>query len=304
MSFDTVPPEAHPSITADAVLELVRTQAPEFAWLELGGRSEGWDCANYRLGEELMVRLPRTEHAVKFLLAETAWVPILGAEWDFPHPVFPFLGEPGAGYPWPWAIVSWVPGDMAVDVPLASSEGAALGRALAQVHQPAPPDAPLNDEQSIPMAEREERTLRRIAALADAGGPNGERLDAGAAREVWAAASAVPDPRRDQWVWSHADLHGANVLSLGGRFGGIVDWGSMAACDPAVDLGFAHSLTTADGVAAMLAEYGALTGRVDDALEARMRGIGLAKSVGIAMSDTPATKAMGWRGLDALGLVR
>lgn len=304
MSFDTVPPDAHPSITATAVRELLVTQAPEFAHLPLGARSEGWDCANYRLGDDLMVRMPRTEHAVKFLLAETAWVPVLGAGWDFPHPVFPFMGLPGAGYPWPWAIVSWVPGDMAVQVPLVASEGAALGRALAQVHLPAPAEAPLNDEQSIPMAARAERTLRRVQTLSEAGGPAGQALDAGAAREVWAAAQGIPDPPREDWVWSHGDLHGGNVLSLGGRFGGIVDWGSMAACDPAVDLGFAHSLTSARGVAGMLAEYGRLTGRVDDALVARARGIGLAKCVGIAMNDTPATRAMGWRGLESLGLLR
>jgi aminoglycoside phosphotransferase (APT) family kinase protein len=304
VSFDTVPPEAHPSITEDAARELVATQAPRFAHLPLGERSEGWDCAMYRLGDDLAVRLPRTAHAVRFLLAETRWVPELGAAWEFPFPHFPYVGVPGAGFPWPWAIVSWLPGDMAVDVPLLASEGPTLGLALAQVHKFAPSEAPLNSEQSIPMREREERTLRRVALLEERGGPLGEMLDGGAAREVWAAAVAVPDPPRQDWVWSHADLHGANVLSLNGKFGGIVDWGSMAACDPAVDLGFAYSLMPGPGVAAMLSAYAAGTGRVDDAFVARMRGIGLAKCVGIAMVDRPATRAMGWRGLEALGLVR
>ena len=49
--------------------------------------------------------------------------------------------------------------------------------------------------------------------------------------------------------------------------------------------------------------YGRLTGRVDDVLVARMRGIALAKAVGIAMNAKPVTLAMGWRALDALGLV-
>ena len=92
----------------------------------------------FRLGDSLAVRLPRTASAVRFLLAETRWVPELGANWDFPYPEFPFVGEPGEGYPWPWAIVSWLPGDMAVDVPLLASEGPTLGRALAQVHALAP----------------------------------------------------------------------------------------------------------------------------------------------------------------------
>ena len=29
---------------------------------------------------------------------------------------------------------------------------------------------------------------------------------------MWTAASALADPPREEWVWSHADLHGGNVL--------------------------------------------------------------------------------------------
>lgn len=258
----------------------------------------------FRLGPDLAVRLPRTSSAVRFLLTETRWVPVLGESWDFPFPHFPFVGVPGEGYPWPWAIVSWLPGQMAVDVPLLASEGGALGRALAQVHVLAPDEAPLNSEQSIPLLDREEKTLRRVELLSRRGGPEGERLDSDAAVAVWAAASGLPDAPREAWVWSHADLHGGNVISHAGVFGGIADWGSMAACDPAVDLGFAYSLMPGVGVEAMLSEYGDLTGRVDAALVARARAIGLAKCVGIAMNATPKTEAMGWRGLEALGLVR
>ncbi len=139
--------------------------------------------------------------------------------------------------------------------------------------------------------------------LSRRGGPDGEQLDAGAALALWNAAAGLPEVPRDEWVWSHADLHGGNVLSHAGVFGGIADWGSMAACDPAVDLGFAYSLMPGAGVASMLREYGQLTGRVDDALVARARAIGLAKCVGIAMVERPASRAMGWRGLEALGLV-
>ena len=178
---------------------------------------------------------------------------MLGENWDFPFPHFPFVGVPGEGYPWPWAIVSWLPGEMAIDVPLLATEGAALGRALAQVHVPAPAEAPLNDEQSIPLIDREEKTLQRVELLSRRGGPDGEQLDAVAALALWNAAAGLPEVPRDEWVWSHADLHGGNVLSHAGVFGGIADWGSMAACDPAVDLGFAYSLMPGAGVTAMLA---------------------------------------------------
>src|SRR5690606_5528205 len=41
MSFDTVPPEAHPSITPDAVAALLATQLPDLAGLPLGERFDG-----------------------------------------------------------------------------------------------------------------------------------------------------------------------------------------------------------------------------------------------------------------------
>ena len=302
MSFDTVPPPAHPSISRKTVLALLAEQAPQFADLELGKHYEGWDCAMYRLGPELAVRLPRTEHAVRFLSAETLWLPQLSVGWDFRFPHFVAAGGPGAGYPWPWAIVTWLPGDTAVKVPLLESAAGDLGRGLAQVHAIAPPEAPYNDEQSIPMAARDAKVRERIGLLAKVTTVGGETLNPEAAASLWEEALQAPEPAREDFVWSHGDLHGGNVLSIEGRFGGIADWGSMAACDPATDLGFVHALTSRAGVAAALEEYGKATGRVDDAFVARMRGIGLAKCVGIAMNPKSATKAMGWRGLVALGV--
>jgi aminoglycoside phosphotransferase (APT) family kinase protein len=152
------------------------------------------------------------------------------------------------------------------------------------------------------MAARDAKVRERVVRLAAEGGPDEMRLNAGAALEVWEQALAAPEPSRQEFVWSHADLHGGNVLSSDGAFAGILDWGSMSACDPAVDLGFAFSLTSAAGMDAMLAAYGAASGRSDQAFVARVRGIGLAKCVGIAMVDKPVTRAMGWRGLEALGV--
>lgn len=302
MSGDITPPTAHPSINLETVTSLVTEQTPDLAHLGIGERFDGWDCAMFRLGDGLAVRLPRTEAAVRFLQAETHWVPQLSSGWDFPAPRFVAHGVPGHGYPWPWAVVTWVPGDMADAVPLTADAGAALGRALAQVHTAAPDDAPFNVEQSIPMADRDEKVRERVATLARAPGPDGNAIDIAAAHRIWAAALAAS--AHTEWVWSHADLHGANVLSHDGAFGGIVDWGSMAMCDPAVDLGFAYTLMPRAGVDAAFAEYGRLTGRVDPDFVARARGIALSKCVGVALSPKPVTSAMGWRGLTALGVAR
>ncbi len=301
MSFDTVPPPAHPSISPDTVSSLIADQHPEYADLPLGPRFDGWDCAVFRLGEDLAARIPRTDDAVVCLQTEMHWLPRLSGGWEFAHPTFMAHGQPGHGYPWPWAVITWIPGDTADEVPLNADAGAAVGRALAQVHTPSPEDAPFNIEQSIPMSDRDPKTTERIHRAHADGGPHGELLDLDAALALWSEAlAAAPN---SEWVWSHADLHGANVLSHGGEFGGIFDWGSMAMCDPAVDVGFTHALMPRAGVDALLEAYDRETGRVDDAFVARARGIGLAKAVGMALSPREVTRAMAWRSLEALGLV-
>jgi aminoglycoside phosphotransferase (APT) family kinase protein len=300
VSNDITPPPAHSSITLDTVTALVAEQLPHHAHLSIGERFDGWDCAMFRLGNGLAVRLPRTEGAVRFLQAEMHWVPQLSGGWNFPAPVFLAHGLPAHGYPWPWAVVPWVPGDMADAVPLDADAGADVGRALAQVHTPAPDDAPFNIEQSIPMGDRDVKVRERVARLAAAPGPAGESIDTEVAEAIWEDALAAAE--HTEWVWSHADLHGANVLSHAGAFGGIVDWGSMAMCDPAVDLGFTYTLIPRAGVDAAFAEYGRRTGRVDADFLARARGIALSKCVGVALSPRPVTAAMGWRGLVALGV--
>lgn len=51
-------------------------------------------------------------------------------------------------------------------------------------------------------------------------------------------------------------------------------------------------------------EYGRLTGALDDAVAARALGVAVAMCAGFALLEDQQAAAMGWRGLDALGLVR
>lgn len=298
--LDTGPPRAHESISPDTVRALLADQHPDLAELELGERFDGWDMAMYRLGNDLAVRLPRVEAAVASLISEMRFVPRLSGDWDFPFPHVVRSGLPGEGFPWPWAIVTWVPSTTADRVPLGAEAGPRIGRAIARIHQRADADAPFNKEQSLEFADRQADFDWAREQLAGVRGPGGERLDWGRVDELWAAALASPET--GERVWSHADMHGSNVLSADGDFAGIIDWGKMAACDRAVDLGFLWTLTSRDGVEAALAEYRAVTGVEEAGLEARATGIGLAKCLSWATLDRPLNVAMAWRGLRALGV--
>ncbi|MDN4480242.1 phosphotransferase [Demequina muriae] len=294
------PPEAHPAVNQATVRALVASQHPDLAHLPVGTRNEGFDMAMFRLGESLAVRLPRTADGAAALEEEAVLVPRLSGGWTFPYPRIVRRGEPDHGYPWRWNVVEWLDDALAAHVPLNEDAGVSVAEALSQVHRPAPPDARFNVEESVDLAERDTDMRASIAGLTGLRGPSGRSLDTSQARQIWASAMEAPPPHES--VWSHADLHGFNVLSEAGRFAGIIDWGDIAGCDPAVDLGFLFTLMPGEGVARAWKRYASLTGRGNDALWARARGIGLWKSAGLALVDEPTVSAMGWRGLDALGV--
>src|SRR6187397_156685 len=178
-------PPAHPAVSVDTAGLLVAEQFPQYAHLPLGPMTFGWDNAMVRLGPELAVRMPRLESTVGSLLKERDLLGSLGARWTFPFPRIIEDGEPGHGYPWPWSIVTWLDGTPAVDAPLGVEGAAQLGRAIAQMHAPAPADAPFNAEQSLTLAERGEDLALQVAKLADEGGPHGEVLSQVRVEEWW-----------------------------------------------------------------------------------------------------------------------
>lgn len=285
------------TITPDVVAALLAEQHPDLAALPLGRRYAGWDMAMYPLGDRLAVRLPRHARAVASMRTELRWVRALGARWTFPTQQVVRAGEPGAAYPWPWAVVTWLPGVTAAEVPLAASAGPALGRALAQVHVLAAPDAPYNDEQSIPLAARSGTVATSLTHVEAHAPARGLRLDRARAERLWADALAAPvDVPR---TWIHADLHPHNLVSVDGRFGGVLDWADIAEGDPATDLGFLWLALPAAGVAAALDAYGG----VSAATAARAHGTGLALAAGWAHFDEETTREIGWRALAELGVV-
>jgi len=281
-------------------MALVRHQFPHLAHLEPGAMTQGWDTAMIRLGPDLAVRLPRIEDAVGSVLKEQRLLSLLGARWTFPFPAVVERGEPGEGFPWPWSIVTWLPGSIAAHAPLNENGAAKLGAALTQVHTPAPADAPFNDEQSIGLHER--AALEHLATVRSTRGPAGEQLDEAAAVALWEGAlDSPPGPTR---VWSHADLHGFNVLTEDGDFAGIIDWGDLAHCDPAVDLGFVYTLTDRAGLKAAFAAYGADRQVNDPGLLTRAAAVGLDVSLRLAAYPAESTKEGAWRGLVSLGVAR
>src|SRR5215469_7503341 len=147
-------PAAEVAISPDLVRRLLAAQQPDLAHLPVTMMTHGWDNVMCLVGGGLVARLPRREMAVTCLVNEQQWLPSLAPRLPLPVPAPLRVGGPGLGYPWPWSIVPFLPGRPAAQNPPTDPRDAAvsLGRFLAALHAPAPPDAPVNPFRGIPLA--------------------------------------------------------------------------------------------------------------------------------------------------------
>ncbi|XKH55734.1 phosphotransferase [Citricoccus nitrophenolicus] len=282
--------DGEPIIDPALVRALLSEQHPDLAHMPLGEPVRGWDNTMVRVGDRLALRLPRHAQAETLLDREVAWLPRLASQLadrpsgtarpaHYATPAIPTparTGVPRAGYPFRWAVVPWVEGTPAVQVPLEVRDAYApsLAATLRGLHQPAPADAPASAFRGVGLADIEDRFTRRWDSLA--GDLSRERRDQLA--EVWRrAVDAAPysGPR----VWLHGDPHPNNTVLAGVGPGlgpmhsspVLVDFGDLCAGDPASDLGSALLHFSPAGRDTFVTAYDA--GRVPDpALWARARG--------------------------------
>jgi aminoglycoside phosphotransferase (APT) family kinase protein len=284
-------------IDADLVRQLLRSQFPALAELNLVAVEPwGTDNAIWRLGESLVVRLPRIEWAAEQPDHDSAVLTAIAAALPTAVPEPVAVGTPGAGYPHRWSIHTWVPGRpadvSAADDPVAFAlDLAEVVRGLAGLD---PGPAPPASNRARPLAEYHESALEAIESAS-------HLIDAAAARAVWQAALGAP-PHDGPPVWVHGDLEG-NCLVSEGRLSGIVDWGSACAGDPAVDVQVVWSPLFTPG--SRDAFLDALA--VDEATVLRSRGAAVQQACAALpyyLDTYPEIVRRSWHKLDALGIPR
>ena len=232
-------PAADIHVDEPLVTALLTAQCPELAALPVRIVGNGWDNTIARVGDDWMVRVPRREAAAALLFNEQTWLPLLAPSLPLPVPVPWFCGVPDDAFPWAWSVCRWLPGRTAAEAPPADPAETArtLAGFIAALHQPAPPDAPLNPFRGVALAERAAAVQARVAALGDA-------VDAPRVLRVWAELQATP-----AWggppLWLHGDLHPSNMLTLDGRLSAVIDFGDLCAGDPATDLAVAWMMFAA-----------------------------------------------------------
>src|SRR3954454_12916564 len=107
-------PAAEVDVDEALVRRLLAEQCPELVGRPLRLVAFGWDNVVYRLGDDLVVRLPRRQIAAALIEHEQGWLPQLAMPLPLPIPAPVFPGRPGSGYPWNWSVTPWFDGEDAL----------------------------------------------------------------------------------------------------------------------------------------------------------------------------------------------
>ena len=209
-------------------------------------RASGSTNALFRLGDDLLVRLPRQPGGSANIVKEARWLPMVGARLPVRVPAVVAVGEPGFGYPEHWSVVRWIDGvtpTVADPRRAGSYSRTGLARDLAEVVAAlraveVPPDA-LDDHglswyRGAPLATQDHDTRVAIAQCREIAGLD---LDLTAALEGWDRAMAMPAAARPAPPrWYHGDLAPENLLVNGDRLVAVLDFGGLSVGDPTIDL--------------------------------------------------------------------
>ncbi|MBI4882826.1 MAG: phosphotransferase [Actinobacteria bacterium] len=254
--------DAEVTVNDALVRRLLTAQMPHLAQLPITVVAPwGTDNGIWRLGDDLVVRLPRVGWAEQQVTLEATWLPQLGPALPVAVPVPVAVGAPAYGYPFRWAVHRWIPGEGAAPDTIDDPARFALDLAdVVQRLQGVPVvGAPAARNRARPLCDYDKPTRRAIEGAS-------HLIDADAATAVWEHALAAP-AHEGRAVWVHADLEG-NCLVSAGRLCGLIDWGSACVGDPAVDVQVVWSpMFTEASRSAFLDTLG-----VDAATLARSRG--------------------------------
>lgn len=238
-------PQVDPPIDEALVRQLLTRQFPVWAELPLEAvRSAGTDNALFRLGDDLVVRLPKRASAGPQAEREQRWLPILAPRLPLAIPAPLAAGRPDETYPWSWSILPWMPGADAASAPIAdlvqaARDLAAFLRAFRQIETEGGPAAGrANSGRGVPLALLDKRVRTDVAAL------SGE-IDGAAILDAWEEALAAP-VHSSAGTWVHGDLHPSNLLVRDGQVVAVLDFGLLGVGDPACDLFVAWSVLDAE----------------------------------------------------------
>lgn len=286
------------TVDVETVRTLVDDQFPQWRGRPVHGiASAGTVNAIFRIGERFAARFPLeprdVESTGRWLESEARAARELAGRTRFPTPEPVALGEPGAGYPLPWSVQTWLPGTVAtVDDPAGS---VAFGHDLAEFIAGVRAIDPAG--RMFCGGGRGGHLRTHDAWLETCFERSADLLDVARLRRSWAVLRDLPrGPAPD--VMNHGDLIPANVLVSRGRLAGVLDVGGLGPADPALDLVGAWHLLDAGPRRALRAEL-----RCDDLEWERGKAWAFVQAMGAVwyyVDSNPTMSRMGRRTLDRI----
>ena len=212
------------------VRSLLREQRPEWADLPVSSAGAGTDNRMYRLGDQLLMRLPRTPDNAEAVRKEQTWLPRLAPHLPcrIPEPVHG--GTPSSEFPLAWSVYRWIDGDEAGPGSVTdwSAFGVGLAAIVQRLHAIPLMGATRQGELSWYRGGGLHACDRWISGCFDVCRTiQGLDLDIGQLRQLWQSALALPEPSGRQ-VWLHGDLKPSNLLVQQGKLTAVIDFGGLS----------------------------------------------------------------------------
>ena len=246
-------------IDQETAVSLITSQFPQLRPVAIEPLGVGWDNVVWKINGRFAFRFPRRPVGVDCLQMELALLPTLAPLLPLPVAVPTLLGQPGKGYPWPFAGYALLPGRMAYTARLTEAARNELAVPLARFLQTlhafpvaqaqalgAPPDKLGRFEMTTRVPQLQQLLQELVArGVLPSLGPW-----LGVVRRGKTAVST-------QQTLVHGDLNIRNfLLNDAGQISGVIDWGDLHIGNPAADFALACSFLPPTGQTIFRQTYG------------------------------------------------
>ena len=223
-------------IIPDLARKLIAEQFPEYSnLLIVDVEKQGHDNRTYRLGDDMLIRMPTAADYALKVPKEQELLPKLANRLSVSIQAPIKMGKPSAYYPYPFSIYKWLPGKSINLLTLTDQEKEQLAfdlskflkelQSISDIEGPEPGQHNWWRGDHVSVYDKGAR--EQIAELA-------EIIDAEQALALWDKACTT------KWnnhpIWIHGDFAIGNILMDGGKLSAVIDFGGAAVGDPACDL--------------------------------------------------------------------